>query len=390
MIIRRPLLVFLTASMAGALAWELYKPNRLGRESGLPMGSGNLAWDVGWWLAPLSALAIGVLADRIRRRTLLVAGNLVGAGLLGLLAVSWWQDLITLPQVFAVTLAISLLADVSCVGEEALLPTLVSRRRLVLANTLLYVSVAVVGVAEELLDGLPIPFLLLAGALAYVIAARGFARSEEEPPAPALGVGRSLVDGFRFAARHRVVRALTLSLMATTFFGSFVNSVEAASAIGSFAPYETVKALWLGQLGGVIGVLLVVPLATRYGAFTTAWVSLLVTLPLGMLLPLVLLTVSSAGLVTQFMVAFAQSAGLAISSIALLSLRQEVTPSHLLGRAAAVVYAATSLAAIASDALCDALGPEQMLWVGMFGLPLAVLPLLAVRRHFGAGVVLSS
>ncbi|MFC7647520.1 hypothetical protein ACFQX6_48655 [Streptosporangium lutulentum] len=91
----------------------------------------------------LLALPLGVLIDRVRRRSVLVAMSLLGAVLLASVPVATWLGVATWPHVALVGVIIGMLQGTS-IAHDAYLPTVVGRDRLVSANTVLTVAPMIV------------------------------------------------------------------------------------------------------------------------------------------------------------------------------------------------------------------------------------------------------
>lgn len=382
MAIPRVFLLFLVAYITSSLGYEVLDTSdtRLAREGELSRAGMSLAEDVGYWLAPVFTLSFGVLADRMRRRTMLVAGNLIAAALLAALAAAWLFDVLAVPQLIVTAAAMSMLLDLMLVGEDAYLPALLARRRLIRANATLYVAEVPVALLGALVKALFLPFLMLAGIGALLASALTIARTAEGPAVPSAGVWRSFLDGLRFTARHRVLRAITLSLVAIAVLDGIALDLPKGYAQVSFdlEPSFMSAPLFVGGVAGLVGAVL---LARRFGAFTIAWVSLLAGVPAGFW-PFAAPWLGAPAYVIGQSVLVAGSAS---AALALLSLRQELTPTHLLGRTGGIVFALTSVAAMAvlygQGTLVALVGGRDPMWIIAVVAPLALLPLLFVRRQ---------
>jgi predicted MFS family arabinose efflux permease len=132
-----------------------------------------------------------------------------------------------------------------------------------------------------------------------------------------------------------------------------------------------------GGLGGVLGALLSNRISTWLGQGRTIWVSIAVTSPFGLLIPLVghgwLLSLYGLGwLVYSF--------GAVVYNIAQVSFRQAICPDRLLGRMNAsvrfMVWGTIPLGALVGGVLGTLIGIRPTMWVGAVGMMFAALPLL--------------
>jgi Na+/melibiose symporter-like transporter len=222
--------------------------------------------------ALLGAVA-GVFADRWdRKRTMVTADLLLGAGLLPLLAVRGAGQVWI---VFLVMFAEGAIQQFFSPAEQAMVPTLVPDEQLVAANALGGQVQNVARLAGSAIGGIlaaaggilavtladAASFAFSAALLAFVgagpaVRGRGTPAARERATALAgvAGVGADLRDGLRLAARQPVLRALTAFALATsigegvmsTLFTPFVEHVlhgsprdlgliVAAQAVGGIA-----------------------------------------------------------------------------------------------------------------------------------------------------------
>src|SRR5690606_14574980 len=82
----------------------------------------------------LVGLPAGAWVDRMRRRSVLIAGDLGRAALLLTVPLAWWQDVLTIWQLYAVGLLVGVLTVFFDVAYQSYLPHLVGRTNLVEGN----------------------------------------------------------------------------------------------------------------------------------------------------------------------------------------------------------------------------------------------------------------
>jgi MFS family permease len=290
----------------------------------------------------LASPAGGVIADRFRRRPLLIWSNLTGAVVvLGILLVHGRSQLWI---VYLVVFCYGLVGSVIGPAQTALLPSLVPEDLLAAANAALQTLTQGLRIVTPLV-GAGLFTLVGAGAVAEIDAGTfGVAilsllalRVTEPPPgvpegsapAGALGEGpaRSMTAGFAYIRREPMLRALTIALaLALLAFGFTESAGFSVVTVGLHhaASFVGVVTSVLGA-GAVVGGLTATPLLQRLseGMLTVLGLACAAA---GVLL----LTLPSLGLV----LAGAALVGLMIPwvNVAATTALQRRTPSSLLGR----------------------------------------------------------
>ena len=285
-----------------------------------------------------AGIGAGVLVDRLDRRTLLICCDLARMALYGLIPLAWafgphvWLLYLVLPACEAIGMVFQ-------VTYVTAVRNLVDADRITEANGLLFASAAAVGVAGPLLAGLVAGLLGPAAAIAFdaasfaLSAAGAFLirlRGQDRPAAAARRERpwAEFVAGARFLWRHPVLRSLTavLSLYIFLTFGlTNVLIYYLRHDLGqSYAVVGVVLAV--AAAGPVAGSMLVARLRRKIG-FGASWIA-----------PVALggAAIAAVGVTRAVPVIAALAAAyLACESVAgtcSMSLRQEVTPDHLLGR----------------------------------------------------------
>ena len=143
----------------------------------------------------VAALVVGLVAgawvDRLRRRPVLIWADLGRAVLLGSIPVSFVLGTLALWQLIAVAALAAVLTTFFDAADNAYLPTIVERERLVEANSALAASASVAefagfGISGFLVQLLTGPLTILIDAVTYLISAVLLlsVRREEAPPPP--------------------------------------------------------------------------------------------------------------------------------------------------------------------------------------------------------------
>ncbi|MEV0623399.1 MFS transporter [Nonomuraea sp. NPDC050404] len=295
-------------------------------------------------------LFVGVWADRVRRRPLLIGTDLGQGLLLITVPVLYFTDQLTLAWLCAVVVIMGVLQVVFDVADHAYLPSLVRREQLPEANSKTQLSISTAEVAGRGLAALLLSWFSAAGAIvvdAVTFLASAFAcllirRPEPTPSAAAepQKVLLSIREGVRFVWSQPLLRP---TLLATSFYMFFVTGIQAlyypfalqelhlhaslvaiiltcggpAAIIGSALAPRMVERMGLGRMLIIAGVFgnvsyLLIPLA---GGSTWSAVAAL------------------AGAQLMFGV------GMPLGGMVTMTVRQAVTPDHLQGRVAATFRA---------------------------------------------------
>ncbi|MBA3339662.1 MAG: MFS transporter, partial [Geodermatophilaceae bacterium] len=206
------------------------------------------AAEVGWvnaarW-APylLVGLLVGVLADRVRRKPLLVSTDLARAFVLGAIPVCAATQTLTVAVLVGVMLAFGLLSVCNDAAHQSFLPRLLPRAVLPRANAALQKSDAVAQTTGPLLAGglvawLGAPFAVLADALSYLVSGVLIALTPIDDPAPersgrsATSVLTELRAGLSWVYGHRRLRPLALGSHAWFLFNGVLGTVYVPFAL---------------------------------------------------------------------------------------------------------------------------------------------------------------
>jgi MFS family permease len=337
----------------------------------------------------LVGLPAGVWIDRWPRRAVLVTADLVRAALYASIPLAWWADRLTIGQLYAVVLLAGVATVFGDVAAQSFLPELVGRDRLVAANSLLMTTNATIQIGGRgggglLVQWLGAPATLALNGLTHLLAA--FALIRVRPPAGTRGAGRASAGGFgrqlgegvRHVLGSPVLRPLavslsginlTVNLMTTMLPVVFLRDLGlGAGPLGLF--------LGVGGVGALLGAVTARPLAARIGHGRALWLPGLLVAPAGVLVALVdngaALWLAGFG-----WLALAWRTG--IGNVIGVSLRQRVTPDHLLGRMNATFRFLLTGAIAVGAGLAGLLGQyadaRTSLWVGAIGAATTWIPL---------------
>jgi MFS family permease len=333
------------------------------------------------------ALPVGILADRVRRRPLLIGADLGRAIAIAAVPLAAMLGALRIELLYVVAFVAGALTVVFDVAYVAVVPSLVKTQELVSANARLLASssIAEVGgpaLAGQLVHALGAPFAMLVDAVSFAAGGLSIAlirRGEPAPPARGdRAIRTELREGLEAAFGNPYVRAIgamaaTYNLIETSILTLLIPFV--IRELG-FDPAALGLVLGTGAIGALVGAVLAGPLGRRLGVGPAIVVAMLVEccafVPIGALDGPSLWT---AGILAAAL--FANGFGLAISNVHSMSVRQTVTASGLLGRMNAgyrfLVTGTVPLGALVGGALGEAIGLRSSLFCLGLALPLSVL-----------------
>lgn len=343
----------------------------------------------------LFGLIAGVIADRYRRKPILVAGDLGRAVVLAAIALLAITSLLTLPILIVLVALTGLCSVFFDAADQAFLPTLVPAERLTPAIARLEQADAAGQSIGPLLAGVLVKAAgaaaaVVVDAVSYLISALTLAgiRAEENRPAPASErhLLAELREGVRWVYRHRMLAPLAVSdhlwFLANSLLGTvlvlYVLDPATAGGLGRDA-----FGLGVVQAAAGAGAILGGGLASRAGRRFGAG-PVLVAARLVNAVPWLLVPLARPGAAGWAMVAVAQLLywiPLGVEGPNELSYRQSITPERLRGRMSITIRSlnrgAVVLGAPLGGLLADAAGYRPALWCGIGGLVVSAVVLLA-------------
>jgi MFS family permease len=337
----------------------------------------------------LVGLPAGVWVDRVRRKSVMVASDVIRALVLCSIPVAYALGVLTLAQLYAVTFIHGIATVFFDVAYMSYVPGLVGRRHVVEANAKLRATVSVAQVngpsAAGLLIGLlSAPVAFAADAASFVVSVLSLLLIRHREPAPERGGPRSLraemAEGLRFVARQPVLRMIAGGTSTSNLFSSAVMAVAVvflvrqvhldASTIGLLAS--------VGATGGIVGALSCGVLRRLIGSARIIWLSLTISAPFALLIPA---SFPGVGLTCYAVGMFMTSFGSVVYNVHQASLRQLLCPPALLGRMNAtmrfIVWGTIPIGGLLGGALGSSLGNRNALWIGAIGMCLAPIWVLA-------------
>jgi MFS family permease len=345
----------------------------------------------------LFTLPAGVWVDRLRRRWILIAGDLGRALLLASIPVAYLAGGLTLWQLYVVGFLVGIHTVFFDVAYQSYLPSLVDRETLIEGNSKLQMTVSGAAIAGPGLSGGLIalataPYAILVDAVSFLVSgAFTVAIRKREDPPPATERRRLLVElweGLRYVVGHRLLLPQALATGSSNFATNIIFAlyfVYAYRHLG-LSPALVGLAGAIGAVGWLVGSTQADRLRRRLGVNGATILGASLGGPAALLVPL-----APRGLAVPFLAASGAILGFGavVYNIQQVSLRQAITPERLQGRMNAsmrfLVWGTMPLGSLTGGALASTIGLRQALFVGAglaFApiLPVVLSPLRSLRE----------
>ncbi|MEP6774335.1 MAG: MFS transporter [Chloroflexota bacterium] len=303
----------------------------------------NLAISSAAYMLPylLFGLFIGAWADRVDRKRLMIVVDLGRAAALAsipLLAITGLASTWMIWWVYAISFTTSTLGIFFDSAEFAVVPSLVkSRDDLVTANGRIEASYSAARIIGPLLAGILIAFmpiydLIFVDALSFVVSAvslvlvkASFNTSQERPRT---NIRQDVVDGLKYVLKNPILRNISIMMALVNFFGTTVGAQRVLFAESHL--HATDSELGLLNASASLGVILLSLLA---GTLRKRWSFSMVALGALMCegIITILLSITPSYWLALPLWAFMSGVG-TLFNINTGSLRQAITPNHMLGR----------------------------------------------------------
>jgi MFS family permease len=372
-----------TVSIFGSLVTRIALP----LAAILVLGSGAIEVAVLRSLDLVATLVFGLVAgawvDRLRRRPVLIWADLGRAALLGSIPVAFALGVLTFWQLLIVSGLAAVLTTFFDSADNAYLPTIVERDRLVEANSALAASGSAAefmafGISGFLVQALTAPIAILVDALSFLGSAvlLGSIRRDEAPPPlredrePVLDEIR---EGLRLVIHDPVLRAFAGAQMAlaglwgifgATFFLFVLDELKLSPVILGLVA-------GVGGFSSFIGAVIATRATRRWGIGRVAIVAMLMAAVGNAFIPLApsgLPIVAIACLVMQQLVA---DSAVTVYDVTEVSVRQTLVHDRALGRVTSTFHVAAVVAqlvaTLAAGLLAEVIGLRATAWLAPLG-----------------------
>jgi MFS family permease len=333
----------------------------------------------------LVGLPAGAWVDRMRRRPVLIAADVGRAVALGSIPAAWAVSVLTLAQLYVVSLISGVLTVFFDVAYQSYLPVLVGPDHLVDGNAKLAGTESGARVVGPALGGALVGAVgaataVLADAASFVASFLSILgiRTHEDPVAPTADDGATrlrrlrteIAEGLRFVWHEPRIRSVAASTGTSNLFAMMGLSIVlvflrrelhlSAGRIGVLFA--------IGSFGGIVGAVSAARLAARFGVGRTILWSMVVVGIGEVSFPLATRSTATALVIAGGLLI---GAGGVVYNITQVSLRQALCPPRLLGRMNAsvrfMVWGTMPIGAFLGGVLGSVIGLRATLWVAAGG-----------------------
>ena len=331
----------------------------------------------------LFGLVAGAWVDRLRRRPVLIWADLGRAALLGSIPVAFALGVLTFWQLLIVSGLAAILTTFFDSADNAYLPTIVERDRLIEANSALAASGSAAefmafGISGFLVQLLSAPIAILLDALSFLVSALllGSIRHEEAPPPPREDrepVLDEIREGLRLVIHDPVLRAFAGAQMALAALWGIFGATFFLFVLDEL----TLSPIVLGLVAGVggfssfIGAVIATRATHRWGIGRVAIVAMLMAAVGNAFIPLApsgLPVIAIACLVMQQLVA---DSAVTVYDVTEVSVRQTLVHDRALGRVTSTFHVAAVIAqlvaTLAAGLLAEVIGLRATAWLAPLG-----------------------
>ena len=347
----------------------------------------------------LFTLPAGVWVDRLRRRPILIAGDVGRAVLLATVPAAYVPDALTMGQLYVVAFLVGFCQVFFDVAYQSYLPSLVDREQIIDGNSKLEISragaqVGGPGLGGALVQILTAPWAVFLDALSFLGSALFLLgiRKTEEPPVPATQDGKhpsvwtELTEGLRFVLGNPNLRAQAGCTATGNFFSNVAFSIFLVFAVRELGLSAGVIGVVfsIGALGSLLAAFTAMRISGRFGIGPTSIALGALWGPSGLLI----VAAPAGDAAIPFLVAAQVVLGFAVVvyNIVQVSYRQAICPPRLQGRMNSVmrfmVWGTIPLGMLLGGALATWLGLRETILVGAIGGGLAFLWIVfSPQRH---------
>jgi MFS family permease len=341
----------------------------------------------------LVSLPAGVWVDRMRRRPILIVGDVGRALSLASIPIAYELGVLSIWQLYVVGFVNGVLTVFFDVAYQSYLPSLVDRSQLIEGNSKLETTRSAAqitgpGVAGVLIGAVTAPIAILLDAISYILSAAFVFGIRRHEPAPEPQVDRhgnrtsmrtEIAEGMRFVLGNRYLRGIAGSTGSFNLFSNIAFGILVLYLVRdrAFTPEMLGAAFSLGSVGFLVGALTANRFGRRFGVGPTIIGSSIAGAPA------ILLVAAAPPELTFAAVAasgFLGGVTGAVYNINQVSFRQAICPERMQGRMNAtmrfIVWGTIPVGSTLGGALGSTIGLHSTIWVGGIGLLFTFLPVL--------------
>lgn len=330
-------------------------------------------------------LFAGVLADRKRRRSIMIVCDFSRAGVLAVIPIAWYLDVLSWPVMFGVAFAAGVFTAFFDIAYQAYLPVLVKHTQLLDANSKLETSRASSQVAGPSLAGLVVdaigaPLSMAANSLSFIGSAIFLLRVKKrelvERIHPRQSVLSEIKEGLHVVFSNKILRGIAGCTATANLFGSMSGAILMLFMKDSLDLTPT----WIGiifavgALGAVLGAVTSSRVVCRIGLGKTIIASAAISgVPIG----LEALAHPENAIILMMALMFVNGFLVVLYNVNQVSLRQSITPDRLQGKMNAtmrfLVWGVFPVGGIIGGVLGEALGLPMTIVISGVGTLMSAL-----------------
>ena len=338
----------------------------------------------------LVALPAGVWVDRMRRRPILVVGDLSRALLLGSIPLAYAFDALTVWQLYVVAFLVGIATVFFDVAYQSYLPSLVERQALIDGNAKLEISRAGAqlggpGLAGLVVNAFKAPAAIAIDAVSFIGSALFIfsIRKPERAPDRHMRTTRmrdELREGLRYVLRHPFLKNIAACTALFNLFGTLGNAVLLVFARRELhlSPLVIGIALTVSNVGPLFAAFNANRISSRFGVGRTIIGASIIGGPAFLIVPFA----PHGNLALTLLVPAFVLGGFSnvIYNVTQISLRQAITPERIQGRMNSVmrfiVWGTIPLGSFLGGVLASRIGVRATLIASGIGTCLPFLPVL--------------
>jgi len=327
----------------------------------------------------LFGLLAGVLADRRRRRHIMIVCDIGRAAILALLPVTWYIGMLSWPVMYGVAFIAGIFTAFFDIAYQAYLPILVKRSELLDANSKLETSRASSQVAGPSIAGLAVdavgaPLAIFANSLSFLGSAfflfrvkkpESIARNQTQK-----STFQEIREGLDIVFSNKTLRGIAGCTATANLFGSMSYAILMLfmeSSLG-LSPSWIGAIFAIGALGAVLGALVSSRIVSSLGLGKTIVVSAALSSVPTMLM---VLAFPENAIFVLIPIWFAIGLLSVVYNVNQVSLRQSITPDHLQGKMNAtmrfLVWGVFPIGGFIGGVLGDTLGLRTTILISGIG-----------------------
>lgn len=329
----------------------------------------------------LVGLPAGAWIDRMRKRHVMIAADLVRAAALACIPLLWALGVMRIWHLIIIAAVVGVASVFFDVSYQSVVPSLVRPTQIAEANGKLQsthelANIAGPGIGGWLIGLITAPIAMLATAGTYLLSvvALIFTRDHEERRSPEDHgpILREIGEGLHFVFTEKLLRRIVGTTSTSNFFSTISMTLLPLFLLRDlgFTPQAMGIMLSLGSIGGLLGAVATPHIVRRIGEARAIPVSMIGFSLVALLLPL---AASVPGVAFPLLVAqsFVGTFTVLLYNITQVTFRQRITPVGLLGRMNAsvrfVVSGVMPIAALLAGALGTWIGVVPTLWIAACG-----------------------